>query len=636
MDQVDRYDPDAFDFLGPPFAAPVGGDLLLTVPQENVLSATLAAFGRGSGLVLIAGDAGSGRTLLADAITDSLCARGLVVDQIAQTGGLGSGALLARLVPRLGIARERLAPVLTALAATARGVGQDGAGPRGTLAAGWGDAGNAGWSDAAVIDREWSGAAPDPGPAGTGRASAQQASALAVVVDDAGTWSEADLLLLASLAGLGIREAPLLQAVLIGDAALERQFGALCEAVDREGGGEAVSLRISPLTLRQGEEYLAQRFAAAGGSLQRTMSPGAVGEILLRCGGNPGRIDQLADDCLAVTARRRRRYVTATVVRTARQVPRTRRRLSGPAAYALLGAAGGVLAAGAGVALLLSGWTRPLPAPSRDDAALFAGTGRFAAPVPPPASVAALPAAPRPYTWDYPAQGFARTVPPLVVEPQLQVPQPRALQPPVALAAAPPAPVSQATTFPDAPALPGIVPAEVEAAAVSIVLLPILSPRVTLVPAPVAPLLAAAEPPPLLATLPVLPPVPDWPAQVEIAVAPDNAPGQGVPSSARGLSTTEATQAHAADAPALPVPLRLGLAPRVSPAIQPPTARRDGPVVMHVARRRDTASSLLRVKGEVMHDNPAGQAPSDVPYFCRSISPQNGAEEAYTRQVCGR
>ena len=743
MDQLDRYDPDAFDFLGPPFAAPAGGDLLLTVPQEDALSATLNAVGGGAGLVLIAGDAGSGRTLVADALAAALRARGLVVDQIARLGGLGGGALLARLAPALGIAPGRLAPLLAAFAATSQEAGQeagqadaearDAAAPG--LAAGRGGSGDgAGGGDAGVIDRgragagRAAGAAPAAGQAlGELAGEARPRGALAVVVDDAGTWPEADLLLLASMAGLRLGGAPLLQAVLIGDAALERRGAVLREAAARDGGPQAVSLRIPPLSLRQGEEYLASRFAAAGGSLQRTMSQGAIDEILLRCGGNPGRIDQLADDCLAITARRRRRYVTSTVVRTARQVPRGGRTLSGPGAYVLLAAAGCVLASTAGLALLAHRWTQPVAsqadasrqATGQDDSTLFAGAGRFSVPAPatlPPATVAPQKAAPRPYTQDYPAQGFAPARPPVAVPP----PPSRTR---TALAAVPPAPLPDATTFPAPPAVP-----RVAASGAAVAPLATLPPPIALAPVPVAPPLPAVgtPPPPAVPSLaaaapatirtggvlavpvavpPVLAPAPAWPQQADIAATPDVLAGRPPSSAVEAPPVRDAVQVPAPGAMAgVPLPLPPAeparpTASRTAPLAvgRAPPARPDGPVVMHVAQRRDTAASLLRriwggddataralfvslnpridaqgpwaagtvvavpqrrkagahdaaaampepprlppvmrERPETVRDNPAGQVQSGVPYFCRSILPQNGAEDAYTRQVCGR
>ncbi len=714
MDQIDRYDPDAFDFLGPPFAAPAGGDLLLTVPQEDALSAALNALGRGSGLVVIGGDAGSGRTLVADALADALRARGLVVDQIARLGGPGGSALLARLAPLLGIAPSRLAPVLAALAPTLRDAGHPGglADARGAaargLASGRGSSGDARQAGAGVIDGARPDRAPIQGvaraagqPGGRAAGDARPGPALAVVVDDAGTWPEADLLLLASLAGLRLGDAPLLQAVLIGDASLEWRMPALRETAARpagsgDGGSEAVSLRIPPLTRHQGEEYLSHRFAAAGGSLQRTMSPGAIDEILLRCGGNPGRIDQLADDCLAITARRRRRYVTSTVVRTARQPPRARRRLPGPLACTLLGAAGGLLAAGAGVVLAVHGLAPAVPgqagASRQGDAALFAGTGRFAVPViPPPAAMAAVRAAPLPYTQDYPAQGFAPPPPPVVVPPA----------PPARVAVVPPISEPGAATFPAGPVAPRVAAATAEVAPP-----PLLVPRMVPLPGPLAPSSVVADAPPALPT------PPPWPAQAGPAAgpavprSPETAAVTGGPegpgaSPARDTAAAASTPAEAMTVASLPLPGEASGAPLDSVGRAPPAGHRDGPVVMHVARPRDTTVSLLRriwggddqtartlfrslnpgidAQGpwpagtviavplrlrartagvvanpvpprlvpprpvpvsrpprEVARDNPAGQVQSGVPYFCRSIVPQNGAEDDYIRQVCGR
>ncbi len=710
MDQTDRYDPDAFDFLGPPFAVPVRGDLLLTIPQEDALSGALNAIGRGVGLVLIAGEAGSGRTLVADALADSLHARDMTVDQIAQLGGPGGGALLARVAPLLGIEPGRLAPALAALVASTRDGGPDlapetrDAAARG-LAAGRAGAGfGAVHAATGVIDRDRPARAPD------GRrlaaAEARQARALAVVVDDAGTWPDEDLLLLVSLAGLRVGDSPLLRAVLIGDAALAQRVATLRGAAagttgapgTGQDGSDAVSLRIPPLTLRQGEEYLAHRIAAAGGSLQRTMSPGAIEEILLRCGGNPGRIDRLADDCLAIAARRRRRTVTATMVRTARQAPRQRRRLSMPVAYALLGMAGGGIAAGTGVALALRGWSQPASragdAADRGNPALFAGAGRFGAPG--PAILAPAPAPrvePQPYVPDYPAQGFARVVP-------------RPAQPPVpplALAPAPVAPLLPGVGMPSWPAVPPLpvaVPSTIGTpgfAAVAGAPLPVLPPEPAPLPAqgplsaqdlateaeaPAAP--AIVVPAPRAGTAPArdaasdpgpapsraagatpLPVPPDPPVRVPAVAAPPPAPVRPAPSGPRdGLVVTHVARGHDTTARLLrriwgaDDPTARALFRSLNPGIDAQGPWPSGTVVTVPQRLRDQRSSdptvlpepprareVPRAKAlqavpppreEAVRDNPAGQQRSGVPYFCRSILPQNGAEDAYTRQVCGR
>ncbi|MGI4975890.1 MAG: hypothetical protein ACRYG6_03000 [Janthinobacterium lividum] len=705
MDQTDRYDPDAFDFLGPPFAVPVRGDLLLTIPQEDALSGALNAIGRGVGLVLIAGEAGSGRTLVADALADSLQARDMTVDQIAQLGGPGGGALLARVAPLLGIEPGRLAPALAALVAATRDGGPDVAPETREAAARGLAAGQAGagfgtvHAATGVIDRD------RPGRVADGRrlaAEAWPARALAVVVDDAGTWPDEDLLLLVSLAGLRVGDSPLLRAVLIGDAALAQRVAMLRGAAagttgaagTGQDGSDAVSLRIPPLTLRQGEEYLAHRIAAAGGSLQRTMSPGAIEEILQRCGGNPGRIDRLADDCLAITARRRRRTVTATVVRTARQAPRPRRRLSVPVAYALLGVAGGAIAAGTGVALALHGWSQPGSGagdvPDRGDPALFAGAGRFGAPDPatlPPAPAPRV--LPRPYVPDYPAQGFARAVP-------------RSASPParLALAPAPVAPLLPGVGMPSWPAVPPLpvaVPSTIRTPGLAVVAgaaLPVLPSEPALLPA--QGLAAEAELPPAPAASAIVVP----PLRAGSAPTRDAAPAPG-PAPSRATTATPLPVP-----PDPPVRLPAVAVPPPAPVRPAPSGPRDGLVVTHVARGHDTTATLLRriwgaddptaralfrslnpgidaqgpwpsgtvvavpqrLRGqrssaptvlpeppprvaeaprarefqaprsreEAVRDNPAGQQRSGVPYFCRSILPQNGAEDAYTRQVCGR
>jgi len=784
MDQFDRYDPDAFDFLGPPFAAPAGGDLLLTIPQEDAVSASLNALGRGTALVLVAGDAGSGRTLVAAALAEALRDRGLVVDEIAQLGGVGGTALLRRLAQLLRIAPERLAPVLAAFASQAPGpIAPDPAGPGlfapGLFAPGAATSarhrpapGTAAWNlpepgapDPRALDRgappraaanrgwpardaaSWAIARERPDVDVHGevlRAAAQAGArlvaearterALAVVVDDAGTWPTESLLLLASLAQLRRRDAPLLQVVLVGDARLAGRLAAVHGTAPAGSLAAPLSLRIPPLTLRQSQDYLAHRFAAAGGSLERTMSAAAVGEILVRCGGNPGRIDQLADDCLALTAKRRSRIVTPAVVRAAREPARRRRTLlSSPVVCALLGATGGALAAGAGLGLALHAWMSATSAPGGGlqgggdaappaaaatagrDGVLFAGAGRFGTPSSP--DTVSRPDAARP------PMAAPTLVPavPLPATPSLRsVPAPPGLPVRAAPAPVPAIPAPNPTTFPVPPVAPRVAATGVAATPASPVLLE---------PVPVAPPLAAADTPPRLAAplvasaapapiragavsgipgvaLPVLPPAAAWPAQPRIPEAPPR-PASGVATAApRAAASVPHDTASLAGEP-LPLP---------SPAPVPPAAMRlpetagpaaatpphyDGAVVMHVARARDTAAQLLRriwgqsdayvealfrslnptidgqgpwpagtmitvpqrvrrkppgeaarsqtmearlpappsvppVRPDAVRDNPAGQVQSSVPYFCRSISPQNGAEDAYTRQVCAR
>lgn len=59
-------------------------------------------------------------------------------------------------------------------------------------------------------------------------------------------------------------------------------------------------------------------------------------------------------------------------------------------------------------------------------------------------------------------------------------------------------------------------------------------------------------------------------------------------------------------------------------------------VPVGIRRTRPSQPRLASEPGPEERDNPVGDTRSLLPYFCRSISPQNGAEDNYTRQVCGR
>ena len=747
MDQLDRYDPDDFDFLGPPFSAPVGRDLLLTIPQEDAVSAALNALGRGTALVLVTGESGSGRTLVAEVLADALRGRNLVVDEIAQLGGLGGTALLRRLAPLLRTAPEWLAPMLAAVASEASAAVPDAAKPdvhapglatpRHHRAAPQYAAKGA--RPPAASEMEPSGPYASrldaSGPAvlhETAQASARlvgsaQAEApLAVIVDDAGTWPIGSLLLLASLACLPARDGPLLQVVLIGDAGLERRLVPLHRAGSAGGSTAPVSLRIPPLTIRQGQEYLAHRFAAAGGRLERTMSAAAVGEILVRCGGNPGRIDRLTDDCLALTARRRRRIVTPAVVRAVRQ-PSARRsaRLSGPTIYALLGASGGVLAAGAGLGLAVHAWTLDRPTlfgslPTRrttalsslavsanPDAALLLEASRFGALSPADTASATHGAADRPVA----APVLVPTVPPSAVPPS-SIPSAPSPALPVRSAPAPAASPPAPAPLPAWPVTPRVASNLTTVTAQPLLLDPVPPPPILAAPDALPPVVLPL-PAPAVPTVvqtgdsaglpdsasPVLSPPAVWPVPSRIVEAPaDAAPRAVVDAPQAGVPQAGAPTPRGV---ALPFDAPLASSPPTLPSVTVHAPQVAVPhyaesVVMHVARGRDTTSVLLRriwgqddataealfrslnptIDGQgpwpagtivtvphrtrreaalparprveqarlpvspvpqphVIQDNPAGQVQSALPYFCRSILPHNGAEDAYTRQVCG-
>lgn len=764
MDQFERYDPDDFDLLGLPFAVPAGSDLRLMVPQRDVVSAAVDALGRGTALVLVTGEAGSGRTIVAAALADALRGHGLVVDEIAQLGGIAGTALLHRVAPLLRIAPERLSQAIDAiLPDTAGAAVPDQAVPglpvpglaisgRRTAASHGAGLGAREPEEPEAQDTSGLGMLRAAAQAGVRLAEGAQAeAALAVVVDDAGTWPTESLLVLLSLARLRRDDAPLLQAVLVGDAALERRLAAMRGAGQGSGPSAPVSLRIPPLTLRQGEEYLAHRFAVAGGSLERTVSAAAAREIVVRCAGNPGRIDQLAEDCLVLAASQRRRMVTPAVVRAACE-PSARhgaRRL-GPVVCALLGATGGVLAAGAGLGLAVHAWTPAIPAssdgtplghvvaplptatPAAPGASLFAGAGRFGTPPSIDAAPATQGVADRPEG----SPGFGQAGPhPAAPSTPSPVPAVHTALAPVPVVP-PPAPVP----FLDPPAaLRFAAPERADVTAQPLLLDPV--PVAPALAAPDAlprvdvPLLALAPPVVVQAegsaevadlevpalSLPAAPPV-----QPRIAQASGtSAPGTSAPQAVGEVAQAGTAQAGVAQADA---PASRGEAPppgepHVSPlpaAALPAVARSpqagvpqagvpmavphyDGAVMMHSARVRDTASVLLRrvwgrddavaealfrslnplidaqgpwpagttvavpqrtrgargdtaplarprveqvklptppsvpyLRPDAIHDNPAGQVQSSVPYFCRSISPQNGAEAAYTRQVCGR
>ncbi len=722
MDQFERYDPDDFDLLGLPFAVPAGDNLQLMVPQRDVVSAAVDALGRGTALALVTGAAGSGRTIVVAALADALRGHGMVVDEIAQLGGIAGTALLHRVAPLLRIAPERLSQAVAAILPDATGAAvpdpvEPGLPVPGLAMPGLAISGRRTAASRGAGLGAWELEAPDTSGLEVLRAAAQAGvrlaegaqaeAALAVVVDDAGTWPTESLLVLAALARLRRGDAPLLQVVLVGDAALERRLSAMRGAAQGGGLSAPVSLRIPPLTPRQGQEYLAHRFAAAGGSLERTVSAAAVREIVVRCDGNPGRIDQLAEDCLALAASQRRRMVTPVVVGAACE-PSARHgaRRSGPVICALLGAAGGLLAAGAGLGLAVRPWTPAIPAssdaappghvvaplptatPAGPGAGLFAGAGQFGTPLSIDAAPATHGVAGRPEG----APGFgpadphpaAPSTPPPVPAVRTELAPPVVPPPVLAAPATPRVAVPERTDLTAQPLLLDPVPVAPALAA------PGVPPRVDVpLPAPAAPVVVQAEGSAGVAdlespalSLPAAPPV-----QPRIV----QAPGASAPQAVADAAQAGAAQAGAAQA---------GSAQAGGPVAVP---RYDGAMVMHSAKVRDTASGLLRriwgrddagaealfrslnpsvdpqgpwpagtmvavpqrirrargdtaplarphvervefptppltprARPDAIRDNPAGQVQSSVPYFCRSISPQNGAEDAYTRQVCGR
>lgn len=222
--------------------APPLGTLLLTAPQHDVVEATLGAFRRGVSLVVITGDPGSGRSLVADLVAEVLLGEGARVDRGQPPSGLGQEVLLAHAASLL-----RLDPALLARA---------------------------------VLP-------PAPVMVAPGLL-----RVVAMVVDDADAWPADALRMLLSVARVRLVDGPLLHVVLMGQASLLRPV------LSAEALPAHASLRIAPLSPAQGREYLARHLAAMPFPGAR-LSARAADDILAQAGGSPGRIDALVRSCLA-------------------------------------------------------------------------------------------------------------------------------------------------------------------------------------------------------------------------------------------------------------------------------------------------------------------------------------------------
>ncbi len=241
MDHYDRPDRADVDPRIDAEAASIGA-APLTAPQHDVVEAALGAVRRGLSLVVVTGDPGSGRSVVADHVAEVLLGQGLRVDRGLPPASRAPDVLLARAALLLDL-------------------------------------------DPALLAR----AALPPAPV---MVAAGFVPALAMVVDDADAWPAGALRMLLSLARVRLVDGPLLHVILLGQAASLRR------ALSAETLPAYASLRIVPLSPAQGREYLARHLAAmlpAGASLSAL----AADDILARAGGSPGRIDTLVRSCLA-------------------------------------------------------------------------------------------------------------------------------------------------------------------------------------------------------------------------------------------------------------------------------------------------------------------------------------------------
>ncbi len=241
MDQYDRPDRAEVD-LRIDAEAPSIGAAPLTAPQHDVVEAALGAVRRGLSLVVVTGEPGSGRSVVADHVAEVLLGQGLRVDRGLPPDGLAPDALLARAAALLDL-------------------------------------------DPALLAR----AALPPAPV---MVAAGFVPAAAMVVDDADAWPAGAMRMLLDLARVRLVDRPLLHVVLLGQAA------SLRPVLSAETLPPYASLRIVPLSPAQGREYLARHLAAmAPGGV--SLSAPAADDILARAGGSPGRIDTLVRSCLA-------------------------------------------------------------------------------------------------------------------------------------------------------------------------------------------------------------------------------------------------------------------------------------------------------------------------------------------------
>lgn len=554
MDQYDRPDRAGFD---PRFdvETPSIGAALLTAPQHDVVKAALGAVRRGVSLVVVTGAPGSGRSVVADHVAEALLGQGLRVDHGPPPDGLAPEVLLARAASLLDL-------------------------------------------DPALLAR----AALPPAPV---MVAAGFVRAVAMVVDDADAWPAGALRMLLGLARVRLVDRPLLHVILLGQAA------SLRPVLSAETLPAHASLRIVPLSLAQGREYLARHLAAMPPA-RASLSALAANDILARAGGSPGRIDTLLRSCLAAQpgsgiAPAGTRAADATMLF---------RRSAVPAALLASMLVLGVAA----TALLPHSGTKPiLPDPARR-----------------PAQATSLPAAsdtagstPRPgclRTHDAvtdEADGTARHAPP---DPSC-VPMPTVLAQLHHLAPPPPMPLPAAPVAPPLLLLhaPIAIGAERALSAVTLGLPsltgPVLPPLLGHMPVAAAVASAAGG-----AASPGVPPPPRPPAGV--TATPHGASGTAAPPGNGSASG----QAHSGLLSARPS----ASASRTARIPDPDRTRLRVVDRKHDAPLEQPSPAPPADRGGI-RDNPAGLvSQAGRPYFCRAIRPGNQAETAYIQQVCGR
>ncbi len=593
------------------------GDVLLTIPQEDAVVATLNAIEHHAALVTITAESGAGKTVVADAIADGLRERGMAAVRVRRPPRPTRMALLAQLAASLEIDPNLLAR------------------------------------------------APDPAAARL-VGNARPGLPLAFILDDADFWPLEAVQSFALLTGgrpAGEQGRGSLHAILLGSAQLRAQIQASAR--------DALFLTIPPLTLRQAREYIARRFAMHGG-IRRRMSLLAVDEVLLRAGGNPRRIDHLTDDCLALAGVERGRLVTPATVHFATRAARLALfvRLRGAMPVLLAGAAGTALAV-AGLVLGLGGPSRVnSPAP---------GAGLIGTLSPPAIQAPAdsVPAAPPSSPLDASSQGAAPSNGTGTPSP---IPTPsvgdQALTSPSIPRADPFAtPISPVTTLPvpdgsgsNAPALAALPlpPGMMAMSALSLVAAPGAASVTAPVPRPIGSRIELAIPDVAPARIPPMPASPD----IQVLAASNADPRSSIEQPTEGSvgdvsppplppARLSSRQARGYDGPVLMhravggetmsrLLVRIfgrndaaaqALFRTLNPGIDSPGPWPRGVVVavpVGLRRNRSSQPRLAPEPGPEARDNPVGETRSSLPYFCRSISPQNSAENDYTRQVCGR
>ena len=216
--------------------------VLLTAPQHDVVEAILSAVRHGVSLVVVTSSPGSGRSLVANLVTEVLFGQGVRVDRGLPPSGLGREVLLAHAATLLQLDPDLLARAMLP---------------------------------------------PAPVMVATGLL-----RVAAMIVDDADAWPPDALRMLLSLARVRLIDGPLLHIILMGQAV------SLRPVLSAETLPAHASLRIAPLSLEQSREYLARHLAAiplsGAGLSERTAD-----KILAGAGGSPGRIDALVRSYLA-------------------------------------------------------------------------------------------------------------------------------------------------------------------------------------------------------------------------------------------------------------------------------------------------------------------------------------------------